>query len=159
MTNRFLKIGFILLVLMNLSLLFFLLGKGEINKGLRDFEGPREGSPVERLSADLGFSAEQKDALHQLFESHKAAMDEIFLQQRGAKDALFDQISKEESSKDEELLNNIAKIELAKDQQTLKHMREIRALCNEKQLEIYTTVIKRLLHKEKGQRRKAPAMR
>lgn len=159
MTNRFLKIGFLLLVILNISLIFFLFPKRGNEQRPRDFKANRAGSPVERISTELKFSADQRAKLHDFFDRHKDAMDAIFSRQRRAKEALFDLIIADSSSNEKTVLEEIAAIEIERDKQTLKHIREIKSLCTEAQLKKFPRIIKKLLHSGKGKRRGPPPRR
>lgn len=116
-------------------------------------------SPVNFISQQLDFDAEQLQKLEELDSAHRENLNTIFNDIRSLRDELFDKIGRETSDNSEidSITSQIARMEKEKELESFHFFRAIGEICTEEQKVIFKTIIKDVLGRQGLPNRKGPS--
>lgn len=140
MTNSFMKIGFISLILLNLVLIFLLFDRKPQNRP----EGDQLRNPTEMISTRLDFNDDQKLKLSEFIQRHRDQASTIQKKIEQEKRRLFENLDLD-SIQIGVKTSNIGKLHAQLDQLTYDHMNEILSLCNVDQKDRFNRLMHELL--------------
>jgi protein CpxP len=142
--NKWITLGFILLVTLNIATLtaFWLLKERPPGPPDR----PRAGV-TDFLVNELGFDSMQKQKLEDLVNDHRREVMDIRRNIRAAKDSFFALLK--EPSVDDAMLARAAATATAPDQQmdmiTFRHFQQVRQICNDEQKRKFDNILQDVL--------------
>ncbi len=151
--NLPLYILLVFLIIVNSFFLYNYLG----NTNKEDSKGPKR--PGEFLVKELGFNESQQKQFRELGKRHHQNMRGLSEEIRGFKDDLFKGLS-DTSLKDaniDSISSLIGEKEKAKNLEVFRHFKQVQELCNDKQKEKFSEIIKDGLRK--GARDQGPPRR
>lgn len=131
---RLIKIGFIILLVMNIALLAAML------IGQRRHHRPAPLHMRNKIVTELGFDTAQENAFKKIMKAHHEKMMTIDHQLKGAMKLYFDGLSTENQHQDK-LVTKIQNLETEKLKATYDHFSDIKSLCTDDQLKIFASVI------------------
>ena len=141
--NLLLYILLVFLIVVNGFFLYNYLGTGEKNEPM---ETDR---PEEFLVKELGFDKSQRLQFRELGKMHHQNMQGLSKDIRGLKDELFKGLS--DSALKDVNIDSIAALigekEKAKDLEVFSHFKQVQELCNDKQKEKFSKIIKDALRR------------
>ena len=127
----------------------------------KDEKGPQDRMrPVDFISKELNFNADQKNKVEQLNKKHHETMRILSQDNKRLKDRLFISLSDPAVNEQEidSLTSLIGDIEKEKDMVTFTHFRKILSLCNDHQKMKFQEIVTDALHRggKNGQRPQRP---
>lgn len=146
-TNKFLLIAVILLLVVNITLVVFMvMGKNKKSP-------PRDGGKVAfaKMVKELGMNETQKKEFDSVREAHFANVRPIFDSIRTTRQALFSLI-KEENLNDSLVTaytNSITEKQIRADKLTINHFRNVRKMFTGEAQEKYDDMVQRMLQRGK----------
>jgi Spy/CpxP family protein refolding chaperone len=147
--NRNLLIIIGVLLLTNIGVLVYFLGKKEPSKLPEPQTGKDRPGITEMLQKEVGFNDEQTAKYKLLKEKQKETIRPMYDDMRKMKDSLFRLLSYPETS--DSLLNKmadaIAQKQKALDLQTFNHFKRVRILCTPEQQSKYDSMVLRMFRK------------
>lgn len=148
-SNRILAIAVVLLLLVNVTMLVFMLkGRGHHGADKR----PGKGGPVEYMAKELGMTEEQKTGFQKERDQYFASVKPLFDSLGNIRKTFFDLV-KNNSSNDSAITafsNRIAAMQAEIDKLTLAHFRKVRSMFKEEQLEKYDKFVQKIMQRRMG---------
>ncbi len=138
-TTTFYRIGFFVLLALNIALLI------AVNIKKPRHQHPPKKEMKERLSHRLSFSEQQKVVFFKLVDEHHDRMKKNDKELKKLSKKYFDGLKGEPSSDQFFLLAQISSLETKKIEEVYQHFEAIKLLCNEEQLKAFPLVLEKAL--------------
>jgi periplasmic protein CpxP/Spy len=138
MNSNMYKIGFFILLVVNMALVVFL--------ALGPKRPPQAQGIKDEISRELDFTKEQRAQYDEMAMTHREKVSDIEKRERALVKSFFDQLELENSSTErEKLLNEILALNREKIMITYTHFEELKAICNQEQKIMFDKVISRII--------------
>lgn len=139
MNNRIYKIGFFVLLVINILIVVMI-----VFKPMRSLKG--RGIKHE-ITTELGFTEEQKTTFETMVKKHRQTMRDIDMRERKLVKSYFDQLTVETTSNSdqEEKLEEILLLKRKKIEDTYAHFEELKSICTEEQIDELEEVLSRIV--------------
>ena len=141
-TNKVIKISLLVMVVLNVTLLFFLM-----NPPNHPPQYPKEtpGPLFQRISEKLQLTPEQQQSFERMAMEHREKMHEIENRQATLVNAYFETLKHEETTEANRLLTQITKQEASKLQITYAHFQDLKNLLNPSQKADFQLIVEDVL--------------
>ncbi len=147
MNGKIYKVGFFVLLIINIALVSFVALKRQGSFMKRDMR--------ERLSNQLGLDESQKKAFMDMAKLHREKIREIDNQERALLETYFDFLIKPDSlNSKNEILQQIQVLKKAKVLATYKHFEELKEICSDEQQAEFEAFMKRVIPMISGGQRR-----
>jgi len=138
MNNNIYKIGFFILLVVNVALVVFLV--------LEPKRSPHSQGIKDEISRELGFTEEQRTRYDEMAMIHREKVNEIEKRERILIRSFFNQLALENTSTEKEkLLDEILVLNRKKITATYTHFEQLKKICTEEQLTKFDKVISRII--------------
>ncbi|MTI22210.1 hypothetical protein E1176_14355 [Fulvivirga sp. RKSG066] len=139
MNNKIYKIGFFVLLVINITIVALI-----VFKPMRSMKGR---GIKQEITKELGFTEEQKATFDNLVKSHRKTMRDIDMRERKLVKTYFDQLTAGtiDNSDQEEKLEEILLLKRKKIEDTYAHFEELKSICTEEQIDEFEEVLSRIV--------------
>lgn len=146
MNSKMYKIGFAILLVINISLIVLFTTKPRPPAHLRGME--RKMGIKDDIIQDLAFDDDQMVVFEELVNNHRSAIRELRKKESTLMESYFDQLSSRTGDKSKEaVLNEIMQLKREKIAVTFSHFEEVKSICNKEQLAKFDLVLKQIVPK------------
>lgn len=147
MNGKIYKVGFFVLLIINIALVSFVVLKRQGSSMKRDMR--------ERLSNQLALDESQKMAFMNMAKQHREKIREIDNQERTLLETYFDfVINPDSTNSKEEILERIQVLKKAKVLATYNHFQELKGICNDEQQVKFEAFMKKVIPMISGGQRR-----
>ncbi|WKV12427.1 hypothetical protein [Marivirga harenae] len=147
MNNKIYKIGFLVLLVINIAMLVLFVLKPDRS---RSKEGIKE-----KIAMQLDFTEDQKSSFGEMVDKHRNAIRTLNDQERKLTDQYFSQLQSSSSAtenlaKQEATFQEIMNVKSKKLSTTYLHLDDVKSLCNDEQLEKFDAFLKQVIPRLTG---------
>ncbi|UZR98954.1 hypothetical protein [Chondrinema litorale] len=146
MKNNMYKIGFFILIVVNIILVFVFI--------YRPKSTIHQNRLLNEISNELAFTEMQKEMFEEMAKTHSDTIRNLKNQEVELVSLIFEQLSSTDHSEKEATLQKILDLEKSKIMVTYNHFEELKAICNETQLANFDKVVDRIVPVLTGSKRK-----
>ena len=153
MSSKMYKIGFIVLLFINVSLIVIFTMRPKHRMHQRG--GERKTEMKSKMIEEMDFNDDQIKKFKELVNKHRSAVQELEQKESILMEMYFNQLNSQvDKERKEIILNEIIQLKREKIDVTFDHFEEVKLLCNEAQIANFELFLKRIVPRLTNSRRR-----